>query len=318
MGNGWSIEGPLDTGLETMQAGGTINITARETCTFSHASASASAHYYFCYDGVCGSTHVAGDGNDAAVTNAIDSILDDNNNIILDGHTSTDNTNGKKIILPMGKSCDGLEMRADTPAATEAITKDVEKNNNGKVFKITRSFLQKEDNVGEMDAGSGTAFTFNNGKGHSALAGVSSLLISEVSSCGAVTSLAAETTGDDAALPVSRTLTGVTESGAASTATISGIATSNTDSSKCSYSLQRYVITLDSMPTSSAAGNNAVAYKKLLYKSPVGSCNVAETTKGTFESYECSNRGACDGKSGLCACYAGYSGESCQTQTVLV
>merc|ERR1712185_341403 len=169
-----------------------------------------------------------------------------------------------------------------------------------------------------MDAGSGTAFTFNNGKGHSALAGVSSLLISEVSSCGAVTSLAAETTGDDAALPVSRTLTGVTESGAASTATISGIATSNTDSSKCSYSLQRYVITLDSMPTSSAAGNNAVAYKKLLYKSPVGSCNVAETTKGTFESYECSNRGACDGKSGLCACYAGYSGESCQTQNVLV
>merc|ERR1711937_1115929 len=44
----------------------------------------------------------------------------------------------------------------------------------------------------------------------------------------------------------------------------------------------------------------------------------AETTKGTFESYECSNRGACDGKSGLCACYEGYSGESCQTQTVLV
>merc|ERR1711871_1122713 len=52
--NGWSIEGPLDAGLETMQAGGTINITAQETCTFTHASAGAGTAYYFCYDGVCG------------------------------------------------------------------------------------------------------------------------------------------------------------------------------------------------------------------------------------------------------------------------
>merc|ERR1711916_45197 len=60
----------------------------------------------------------------------------------------------------------------------------------------------------------------------------------------------------------------------------------------CDVSLRRYVITLDSMPTASTTGTHT-----LLYKSPVGSCNVAETTKGTFESYECSNRGACDGKS---------------------
>merc|ERR1711968_194539 len=138
--------------------------------------------------------------------------------------------------------------------------------------------------VGQMDASSGTAFTFNNGKGHSALVDVSSLLISESASCGAVTGLSAETTGDDAALPVSRTLTAVTASGDATTATITAIATTNTDSSKCSYSLQRYVITLDSMPTASAAGTTDVAYKTLLYKSPVGSCSVAETTKGTFES----------------------------------
>merc|ERR1712188_135375 len=104
-----------------------------------------------------------------------------------------------------------------------------------------------------------------------------------------------------------------TASGDATTATITAIAiaTTNTESSKCLYSLQRYVITLDSMPTASAVGT-----KTLLYKSPVGSCSVAETTKGTFESYECSNRGACYGKSGLCSCYEGYSGESCQTQTV--
>merc|ERR1712159_53049 len=32
--NGWSIEGPPSLGLDTMQAGGTINITAAEECTF--------------------------------------------------------------------------------------------------------------------------------------------------------------------------------------------------------------------------------------------------------------------------------------------
>jgi len=290
-----------------MQAGGTINITAKETCTFTH---DASGTYYFCYDGVCGSTAIA---HNVDPDNAIDSIRDDNNNKILDGHDSSDASDTTSVIeLPLGKSCDGLEMRRTTGTGTGDITKSVEKNNNGKVFKITRSFLQKEDDVGT--ASSATAFDFSNGKGHSALAGVSSLLISEVSSCGAITNLdgtdPADIVSDNAALPISRTLATVTTSGAASTATIKALgATSGT----CSYSLQRYVITLDSMPTESAVGT-----KTLLYKSPVGSCSVAETTKGTFESYECSNRGACDGKSGLCTCYEGYSGESCQTQTVLV
>merc|ERR1712100_478642 len=77
---------------------------------------------------------------------------------------------------------------------------------------------------------------------------------------------------------------------AASTITISdlGAATANCDS----MYLARHVITLDSMPTASGV----TVEKRLLYTSPVGSCSVAETTKGTYESYECSNRGACDGK----------------------
>jgi hypothetical protein len=74
------------------------------------------------------------------------------------------------------------------------------------------------------------------------------------------------------------------------------------------------VTELDSMPTASTVS----IPKNFLYTSPVGHCSVAETTKGTYESFECSNRGACDGKSGLCRCYEGYSGQSCQTQTVLV
>merc|ERR1711937_705691 len=118
-----------------------------------------------------------------------------------------------------------------------------DKHNNGKVFKITRAFVQIE----EAAAGTITAI--------------------DTTSCDNAAACAANT--------------------------------------KCDYSLRRYVITLDSMPTASVTSATYTATKTLLYKSPVGSCNVAETTKGTFESYECSNRGACDGKSGLCACYEG-------------
>jgi len=47
-------------------------------------------------------------------------------------------------------------------------------------------------------------------------------------------------------------------------------------------------------------------------------CEVEETVKGTSENAECSNRGNCDGQTGLCACFAGYTGEACSVQTVLV
>merc|ERR1712167_559605 len=48
--NGWSIEGPGGLGLDTMQAGGIINITANEVCTFTftmngHATDIGSGYY---------------------------------------------------------------------------------------------------------------------------------------------------------------------------------------------------------------------------------------------------------------------------------
>merc|ERR1711871_1060125 len=47
-------------------------------------------------------------------------------------------------------------------------------------------------------------------------------------------------------------------------------------------------------------------------------CEVEETVKGTSENAECSNRGNCDSQTGLCTCFAGYTGEDCSVQTVLV
>merc|ERR1711959_852767 len=71
--NGWSIEGPVGLGLDTMQAGGIINITAAEVCTF---SSSAISKGYFCYDNLCGP---AATGVTAALMQvAVRAVLDSN------------------------------------------------------------------------------------------------------------------------------------------------------------------------------------------------------------------------------------------------
>jgi hypothetical protein len=32
---------------------------------------------------------------------------------------------------------------------------------------------------------------------------------------------------------------------------------------------------------------------------------------------QCSNRGACDGSTGICACFKGYTNDNCDTQNML-
>lgn len=44
---------------------------------------------------------------------------------------------------------------------------------------------------------------------------------------------------------------------------------------------------------------------------------VVELTRGNYEEIECSGRGNCDTDSGMCTCFAGYSGASCETQNAL-
>ena len=43
-------------------------------------------------------------------------------------------------------------------------------------------------------------------------------------------------------------------------------------------------------------------------------CVVREEKKGTKEADVCSGRGSCDGSSGTCLCYSGYTGEACDAQ----
>merc|ERR1711975_132326 len=46
-------------------------------------------------------------------------------------------------------------------------------------------------------------------------------------------------------------------------------------------------------------------------------CSVEETRKGTSEALECSGRGTCDGSTGECACFDGYTNDDCSVQTVI-
>merc|ERR1711871_1737785 len=204
--NGWSIEGPIGANLDTMQAGGTINITAQEVCKFTVTTTNSNGDnigtdekYYFCYDGVCGSKLEELSASNPV--NAIHSIKDNNGNQIL-SVTGNAALSGKvyTVTMPLGKSCDGLEMRVKTAVKTAAITKSVNKHNNGKVFKITRSFLKIEQTTPGAPSGAGE-FTFTGGEGHSALARVSTLVVSDKSSCPAKTAT-------DYDFPFNRVVTG--------------------------------------------------------------------------------------------------------------
>jgi hypothetical protein len=306
--NGWSIEGPLTLGLDTMQAGGIINVTAKEVCTFSGTGIGTNLVGYWCYAGICGPAIVDSAGADGAdsgdAETALRAIKDDTGVAILStAAVGATITTSLIVTMPLaaGMSCDHLELRGNTNAA---VIKSVDKNNNGKQFKITRSYMQKS----ELASVSSEAVACAAKLCQHVLQGVDSIVIGGAS-CGV------KAASDGGTYPIHRAAGAVTLNAAVASIAMTTVKADVTTDTACeSKYIGRHVITLDSMPTSSAISIG----KKLLYTSPVGSCSVAETTKGTYESYECSNRGACDGKSGLCTCYEGYSGQSCQTQTVLV
>merc|ERR1712178_397768 len=257
--HGWSIEGPVGLGMDTMQAGGIVNITAKEVCTF-EAGTSVSAGQ-FCYDNICGPPAA----NAASMQAAVRGIKDDNGDAVLGTAVVTLDTNHIQVTMPLaqGMSCDSLEMRN----TNVAVTKTVDKNNNGKSFKITRSFLTKTALLEVTDA---TNVKCNDGECHGAVQNVDSIILGGASGCDV------KAASDGAYYPIHRDAGTVTLSaGAATSIAIATLGTVSSPHTGCqSRYLARHVITLDSMPTASATN----VPKTVLSNSPTGSCRVAETT----------------------------------------
>merc|ERR1712134_81950 len=321
--HGSSISGGAGARFEHMEAGGTINVTSAETVKFELKTKTAAANTVvtFSYDGIMSTlaiTLLGGAGNADAnhatdgVDSALASIVDDNGakvigtaSDITGAYTHADHT--VTITLPKGMSGSKLEMHVVNTGDHASTTKTVLRNNNGKTFRILRvghEVVAFADNTiaattftitrEDYNARVGDEFSLascdGDGTATDAPCGTYVPCYAKVSALSTSTAGTSIVTIDQLTKPAG---------GAA-------------DVTACTATLIRDTLVLDSVPD---AMNGAV---DIAYTAPSGSCSVAEVTKGSTESATCSNRGSCDGGSGLCVCHEGYSGEACETQTVLV
>jgi hypothetical protein len=293
-----------------MEAGGTINITSQETVTFTLPSGGAGNVVVFSYDGIMQSGAAvalsADIADDAGIDTALTTILDDNNvevvaaavADVVGGFTASSNT--VVVTLQKGLSGSKLEMHVLSGGTHTSTTKTVNRNNNGKTFRIKRV---GHENVALADNTiTATAFTI-------AREDYNFRVGDEIAITGCTAGTAADAPcGKNE--PCLNKISAFASSQGSTVVTIPTITV--TDVAGCTATLIRDTLILDSIPD---AMNGAV---DIAYTAPSGSCSVAEVTKGSSESATCSNRGSCDGGSGLCVCHEGYSGEACETQTVLV
>ena len=320
--HGSSISGGAGARFEHMEAGGTINVTSAETVTFGLTTATADTVVTFSYDGIMSGLGITLDDTNGVadvdhlstgVDSALASIVDDNGDAVIGAaseitgaYSETDNE--VTITLPKGMSGSKLEMHVVNTGDHASTTKTVFRNNNGKTFRIKRVDHEKvtiplADNTITAAALTITREDYNFRVGDEVA----------IASCSG-TAADAPCGGN---VPCPAKATAFTATAAGSTVVVVALKklggiTAATAFTNCDATLIRDTLILDSIPD---AMNGAV---DIAYTAPSGSCSVAEVTKGSSESATCSNRGSCDGGSGLCVCHEGYSGEACETQTVLV
>jgi len=203
-----------------------------------------------------------------------------------------------------------------TDALPAVVTKSVAKNNNGRSFKVVRVEQQEFDlsSPGGTLAKTTLQYAAHN---KAALVVGDEVTISRTAAGTPCQYLegATDKSDDDGQ---SRLISGIAYAAAPTVIfTVAQFPAGTPVNSGCTLSAYRTVLVVDSMPDTMSAAATGADIEMDIY-GPKGSCSVSETVKGTYESDVCSSRGSCDGGSGLCTCHEGYSGEACETQTVLV
>jgi len=324
---GWSFFAGKNARLENVEPGSIINITSSETVSFTHDLAAGSM--VFSYDGNVGSAAVTfGSITDANARAALNSILNHKGLpkfAFIDADITITGTTGIAVAMPEGVDGSKLglspagDSNAAAPASLTTISKSVAKNNNGKSFKVVRV----ENNYQALASPTSTQTTLTFDATHNVVTAYGVAVGDEIrytqASAGAHCQLvdAAGAAPDTPHEDVYITIVNYDTTGdAEKTVLTHGGATAATDTG-CAAAITRTTIVVDAMPDAMAAASTGKNVEMEI-KSPAGSCSVTEAVKGTYESDVCSSRGSCDGASGLCTCHEGYSGEACETQTVLV
>lgn len=312
---GWSFFAGHSARLENVQPGSVINITSSEKVTFGITTFATDAELVFSYDGHVGGTALSeGTFTAAAVVTAVTSIKDNKGATkvsIVAGDVAVTSTTGIVIKMPKGMDGSKLELLMAEGDGAAGITKSVEKNNNGRSFKVKRV----ENKVIALTTGATAAATSLTYATNNINAIVHDEIQFKRSAVGTKCNAIAATADVEY-----RSITAVTNHDGGGTTTAYTIATITDDLVGCSMNAYRTTIVVDSMPDTVDGFGTGVygANVDMDIYGPKGTCSVSEAVKGTYESDVCSSRGNCDGASGLCVCHEGYSGEACETQTVLV
>merc|ERR1711981_12820 len=322
---GWSFFAGKGARLESVEPGAIINITSREIVTFAVGSLAAGSSLVFSYDGNVGGTAIAhGSVSAANVKAALNSIKDHKGAAkfaFVDADITNAGNTGFDIEMPEGVDGSKLGLSPADGAEVATISKSVAKNNNGKSFKVVRVENNKQSLANTGATKTSLAFASK----HNIVTDFAIAPDDEIRWTQTVAGIPCQLmdgTGAAAVTPVKDVYLSAVSYDVANGAEKTDLTTTATHGSQntvtgCSASIHRTTIVVDAMPDAMSArttGENV----EVEIKGAAGSCSVTEAVKGTYESDVCSNRGNCDGASGLCTCHEGYSGEACETQTVLV
>jgi len=312
---GWSFFAGNSARLQNVAPGSVINITSRETVEFSIGGTWNAGNLVASYDGNVGSVTMANNGAADGVANMINSIRNGNGagtraKFAIDKDTDvlSHGADKIKIIMPLGVDASKLELIPDASFNGASITKTVAKNNNGKSFNVLRVMNQKFSLASptSSDATTITHTVDNNGP---------FVVGDEIEAIQGTLKTKCAYIEDAVPAVIYKEFMPITAVGGTDgTSTVLTITpdVSDKDATGCSMAVYRTTLVVDSKPDALSGSVDMTIY------GAKGSCSVEETVKGTYESDVCSSRGSCDGGSGLCTCHEGYSGEACETQTVLV